>query len=99
VCKLDKSFYGLKQAPHAWFTKLSKKLYELNFKGYKADTSLFFYNKNGLTIFIFVYIDDIIVTSSKPKGITTLLQDLKKDFSLKDLGDLYFFHGIDVNRT
>jgi hypothetical protein len=70
VCKLDKSLYGLKQAPRAWFAKLSRKLYELGFKGSKADTSLFFYNKNGLNMFILVYVDDIIATSSKPEGIT-----------------------------
>jgi hypothetical protein len=99
VCKLDKSLYRLKQAPCAWFAKLSNKLHELGFKGSKADSSLFFYNKNGMTIFILGYVDDIIITSSKPEGITTLLQDLKKDFSLKDLGDLHFFLGIEVNRT
>jgi hypothetical protein len=64
VCKLDKSLYGIKQAPRAWFAKLSKKLCELGFKGSKADTSLFYYNKNGVSIFILVYVDDIIVASS-----------------------------------
>jgi hypothetical protein len=80
VCKLDKSLYGLKQAPHAWFAKLSNKLHELSFKGSKADSSLFFYNKNEMIIFILVYVDDVIITSSKPEGITEHLQDLKKDF-------------------
>jgi histone deacetylase 1/2 len=29
----------------------------------------------------------------------TLLQDLKDDFSLKDLGDLHFFLGIEVKKV
>jgi hypothetical protein len=60
---------------------------------------LFYYNKNGVSIFILIYVVDIIVASSTQEGVTTLLQDLKKDFQLKDLGDLHFFLGIEVNKT
>jgi hypothetical protein len=62
---LIKALYGLKQAPRAWFAKLSKKLYDLRFKGSKADTSLFYCNRNGISMFIPMYVDDIIVASSK----------------------------------
>jgi hypothetical protein len=48
-------------------------------------------------MFIHVYVDDIIVASSTSEGVTTLLQDLKKDLSLKDLGDLHYFLGIEFN--
>jgi hypothetical protein len=61
--------------------------------------SLFYYHKNHVSMFILVYVDDIIVASSTQEGITTLLQDLKKDFSLKDIGDLHYFLGIEVNKT
>ena len=94
VCRLDKSLYGLKQAPRAWFSRLSSKLQELGFLASKADTSLFIYNKSGIIIFVLVYVDDIIVTSSSSKAITSLLQDLGSAFALKDLGDFHFFLGI-----
>jgi hypothetical protein len=90
VCKLDKVLYGPKQAPQAWFAKLSKKLCDLDFNGSKADTSLFYYNKNDISMFILIYIDDIIVASSTQEAMTVLLQDLKKDFSLKNLGELHY---------
>jgi hypothetical protein len=90
VCKLDKALYGLKQAPRAWFAKLSKKLCDLDFNGSKADTSLFYYNKNDISMFILIYIDGIIVASSTQEVVTVLLQDLKKDFSLKNLGELHY---------
>jgi len=64
VCKLDKAIYGLKQAPRAWYSRLSEKLIKLGFQASKADTSLFFYDKEGVTIFLLVYVDDIIVASS-----------------------------------
>jgi hypothetical protein len=64
VCRLDKALYGLKQAPHAWYFHLSTKLQSLGFCASKADTSLFFYNKGGVTIFMLIYVDDIVVASS-----------------------------------
>jgi hypothetical protein len=46
-----------------------------------------------------VYVDDIIVTSSKPQVVTTLLKNLGDEFALKDLGDLHYFLGIAVTKT
>jgi hypothetical protein len=40
VCRLDKSLYGLKQVPHAWYFRLSSNLQSLGFCAFKADTSL-----------------------------------------------------------
>jgi histone deacetylase 1/2 len=72
VCRLDKALYGLKQTPKAWYSRLSLKLIELGFKPSKSDTSLFIYSNNGVTIFMLIYVDDIIVTSSSPNAVTTL---------------------------
>ncbi|XP_043687457.1 uncharacterized mitochondrial protein AtMg00810-like [Telopea speciosissima] len=46
-----------------------------------------------------MYVDDIIVTGSDPSMGSTLLHRLSQEFSIKDLGDLHFFLGIEVNRT
>jgi histone deacetylase 1/2 len=40
VCKLHKSIYGLRQAPRAWFSRLTNKLQAIGFKGSQADHSL-----------------------------------------------------------
>lgn len=98
VCKLDKAFYGLKQAP-AWYDRLCGKLTSLGFKPSKADTSLFYYNRGQHTMFVLVYIDDIIVASSSQEATDALLEDLEKEFALKDLGDIHFFLGIEVKRS
>ena len=98
ICKLDKSLYGLKQAPRAWYSRLSSKLQDLGFIPSKADTSLFLYNKSGITIFILVYVDDIIVASSSDEATSVLLQTLSTHFALKDLGDLHFFLSIKVRK-
>lgn len=68
VCKLDKALYGLKQAPRAWYDRLCGKLEALEFVPSKADTSLFYYNKGGHSLFVLVYVDDIIVASSSQEA-------------------------------
>jgi hypothetical protein len=98
ICRLDKALYGLKQAPRSWYSRLSSKLYTLGFLPSKADTSLFLYNKSGLTVYILIYVDDIIVTSSSDQAISTLLHNLSSEFALKDLGDLNYFLGLEVHQ-
>jgi len=50
-------------------------------------------------MFILVYVDDIIVTSSTRDATSVLLQDLNKELALKDHGDLNYFLGIEVNKV
>ncbi|KAF5465899.1 hypothetical protein F2P56_015863 [Juglans regia] len=96
VCKLKKSIYGLKQAPRAWFAKLSDKLLSLGFRCSASDSSLFILRTASTSIFILVYVDDIIVTGSCSKLIYEFVQSLGSYFPVKDLGPLHFFFGIEV---
>jgi hypothetical protein len=98
VCKLEKALYELKQAPRVWYSKLSVKLVQLGFVISKADTLLFIYNKEGVIIYLLVYVDDIIVASSSSKVVTALLHDLRSDFALKDLGELHYFLRVQVKK-
>jgi histone deacetylase 1/2 len=59
---------------------------------------LFFYNKGGVTIYMLVYVDDIVVVSSSDSAVDALLHDLGMDFALKDLGELHYFLGIEVKK-
>ena len=70
ACKLDKALYGLKQAPRAWYSRLCHKMQALGFIPSKSDTSLFIYNKSNTCIFVLIYVDVIIVTSSSNEAIT-----------------------------
>jgi hypothetical protein len=98
VCKLDKALYGLKQASRAWHAKFTSKLIKLGFHASKADMSLFIYDNQGVTMFLLVYVDDIIVTSSSPATVDALLRDLQSDFALKDIGNFHYFLGIQVKK-
>jgi hypothetical protein len=99
VCKLDKALYSLKQAPRAWYSWLSKKLCELGFHASKADTSLFYFHHNDITMFVLVYVDDIIIASSSQKAMKHLLHKLNQEFTLKYLGGLHYFLGIEVHNV
>jgi hypothetical protein len=52
-----------------------------------------------IIIFLLVYIDDIIVASSSASMVSDLLSALQKDFTLKDLGSLHYFLGVEVKQN
>jgi hypothetical protein len=98
ICKLDKAIYGLNQAPHAWYSRLRVKLQSLRFTSSKADSS-FFYSDRSCTIFVLLYVADIIIASSSMKYANALIHKLNQEFTLKDLGNLHYFLSIEVRRT
>jgi hypothetical protein len=92
-----KALYGLKQALRAWHSKLTSKLCHLKFKPCKTDTSLFIYTSTNLTMYVLAYVDDLIIVSSSEVATTHLLWQLDQEFTIKDLGRLHYFLGIEVN--
>ena len=99
VCRLHKALYGLKQAPRAWFERLHKALLQFGFVSSKADQSLFFRITSTHTTYILVFVDDILITGSNADVVTTLIKLLDVKFSLKDLGEITYFLGIQVTHT
>uniref|UniRef100_A0A2N9FDU4 Reverse transcriptase Ty1/copia-type domain-containing protein n=1 Tax=Fagus sylvatica TaxID=28930 RepID=A0A2N9FDU4_FAGSY len=97
VCKLQKALYGLKQAPRAWFSRLSTRLIALGFHGSRSDSSLFIFKDSDMTMYVLIYVDDIIITCSKTPAIDALLHSLTADFAVKDLGNLNFFLGVEYS--
>ena len=96
VCRLKKSIYGLKQASRMWFAKL---LHELHIQGFlqsKNDYSLFIKKFGGHTTIATVYVDDILLIGDNIAEINSLKAHLHKVFSIKDLGFLNYFLGIEI---
>ncbi|RZC16945.1 Retrovirus-related Pol polyprotein from transposon RE1 [Glycine soja] len=96
VCRLKKALYGLKQAPRAWYTELRVFLLSLGFVNSTADASLFIYQKPEVTLYLLVYVDDIIITGNSSAELSKLIATLAARFSLKDLGCLSYFLGVEV---
>jgi histone deacetylase 1/2 len=74
-------------------------LLAFGFVASKSDTSLFIYHKSNVTIYMLIYVDDIIVASSCQAATDALLRDLRHEFALEDLGDLHYFLGIEVTHA
>ena len=99
LCRLFKALYGLKQAPRAWHARLGSVLRALGFIPSTADTSLFLLQRPEVTMYLLVYVDDIILISSSDVAADRLVAALSGDFAVKDLGALHFFLGLEVSRS
>ncbi|KAJ1701542.1 hypothetical protein LUZ63_001321 [Rhynchospora breviuscula] len=96
ICKLRKALYGLKQAPRAWFSKLKTFLLAHKFVSAQSDHSLFILQTSTVIIYLLVYVDDIIITGNNDAAIQEIMHSLDNHFSIKNLGDLNYFLGIEV---
>lgn len=99
VLRLKKAVYGLKQAPRAWYNALKDFLLSIGFKNSVADASLFILRSGSQFIYILVYVDDIIITGTSKVEITRVTNLLASRFSLKELGELSYFLGMEATRT
>nr|GEV25896.1 retrovirus-related Pol polyprotein from transposon TNT 1-94 [Tanacetum cinerariifolium] len=65
VYKVEKSLYGLHQAPRAWYETMSTYLLDNGFKKGHIDKTLFIKRNKGDILLVQVYVDDIIFGSTK----------------------------------
>ena len=96
VCRLKKAIYGLKQVSWAWYNELKQFLLQNGFVNSHSETSLFIFNTNSCVLFLLVYVDDIIVTGSDDARVDEFVTTLARNFSIKDLGNLSYFLGVEV---
>ncbi|GMI86678.1 cysteine-rich RLK (RECEPTOR-like protein kinase) 8 [Hibiscus trionum] len=100
VCKLNKSLYGLKQSPRAWFERFAKAMVKNGFKQSQADHTLFRkVATTGKMTLLIVYVDDIIITGDNSREIENLKVVLAREFETKELGSLRYFLGMEVGRS
>lgn len=99
VCHLLKILYWLKQAPRMWFSKLSYTLLADDFTQSKSDPSLFTKMSESSITLILIYVDDLLLAGNSPAAITELKAMLSRSFHMKDLGNINYFLGLEINKS
>lgn len=96
VCLLRKSLYGLKQAPRAWNKKLSNTLVKIGFIGTPSEPCVFKKLFGQELVILGIFVDDIIVFYNSELTFDIVKKNLSKYFSLKDLGILKYYLGLEI---
>ncbi len=99
VCKLQKSLYGLKQSPRAWNQKLDAFLQSIEFMKSEDDPSVYVAQVGDVNFFIVVFVNDLILVCNDQNKLLQIKEELNQKFEMKDLGELHFFLGMEVERN
>ena len=59
-------------SPHAWFGKFNQVVEKFGMQKSKSDHSVFYRNSSSGIILLVVYVDNIVITESDSKGISSL---------------------------
>lgn len=101
VYKLNKAVYGLKQAAKSWYEKINKVLTEtLKFRKLSSEPCVFVYSQEGKYIIIALYVDDIMLFSTKTSQNKKeeIKKELMKQFEMKDLGQASHILGMSITK-
>ncbi|GKD57907.1 uncharacterized mitochondrial protein-like protein, partial [Tanacetum coccineum] len=98
VYKVEKSLYGLHQAPRAWYETLSTYLLDNGFQRGTIDKTLFVKRQKCDILLVQVYVDDIIFGSIKNDLCNAFEKLMHEKFQMSYVGELTFFLGLQMNQ-
>ena len=97
--RINKSIYGLKQAPKAWFEKLNKSLIELQFTPLQYEPCIFIYTRSeNEKYYLFLYVDDTLIAGKDLDFIKYLVSLIQAKHDIKIIGEPKFILGIKLTR-
>ena len=96
VYRLQKALYGLRESPLCWFQCLDQYLKVLGFTNFKIDSCLYSLKYNGHSIYLLVYVDDLLICGSDIDLINTIKSKLSLKFCMKLLGPVSNYLGIQI---
>ncbi|GAA0167487.1 transmembrane signal receptor [Lithospermum erythrorhizon] len=99
VCRLNKSLFGLKQAPRYWYKRFDSFIPSLGYNRLISDPCTYFkmLGKDDYIILL-LYVDDMLVAGPNKDRIKELKAQLAKEFEMKDLGPANKILGMQIHR-
>jgi hypothetical protein len=82
--------------PRAWYIRFATYLLTLGFVEAKSDTFLFIFHCGTDTLYLLLYVVDIVLTASSTSFLQHTISALKLDFTMKDLDPLHNFFGVSI---
>ena len=82
VFKLNKALYGPKQAPKAWYDRLSKFLLENDFTRESVDKTLFIQRKYNELLIVQIYVEDIIFGATNENLCNEFTKLIQEEFQM-----------------
>uniref|UniRef100_A0AAV1TTL5 Reverse transcriptase Ty1/copia-type domain-containing protein n=1 Tax=Peronospora matthiolae TaxID=2874970 RepID=A0AAV1TTL5_9STRA len=71
---------------------------KIGFKKCESDYCIYIKRDEQRTIFVALYVDDLIIVSSSNKSLCETKNALNERFEMTDMGKLKFFLGIEIER-
>ncbi|CAN1248499.1 Retrovirus-related Pol polyprotein from transposon TNT 1-94 [Linum perenne] len=97
--KLRKALYGLRQAPRAWYDRLSTFLLTKGYKRGQVDNTLFIKGSKSDILIVQIYVDDIVFGSPNESLCQEFSNLMTSSFEMSMIGELKFFLGLQINQT
>ncbi|CAI7744818.1 unnamed protein product [Closterium sp. NIES-54] len=96
VCQLQKSLYGIKQAPMLWQQYLHARLIRIGFRQLPHDQGMYRLKKDTDYILLIVYVDDLLYIVSTNNVTTWFEGELQKDLTLTVSSTVTQYLGLNV---
>ncbi|CAI7910235.1 unnamed protein product [Closterium sp. NIES-54] len=96
VCQLQKSLYGIKQAPRLWQQYLHTRLTRIGFKQLPHDQGMYRFTKDDDYILLIVYVDDLLYIGSTDNVTTWFEGELQKDLTLTVSSTVTQYLGLNI---
>ncbi|CAI7803213.1 unnamed protein product [Closterium sp. NIES-53] len=96
VCQLQKSLYGIKQAPRLWQQYLHTRLTRIGFKQLPHDQGMYRLSKGDDYILLIVYVDDLLYIGSNDDITTWFEGELQQDLTLMVSSTVTQYLGLNI---
>ncbi|CAI7857817.1 unnamed protein product [Closterium sp. NIES-53] len=96
VCQLQKSLYGIKQAPRLWQQHLHARLVRIGFYQLPHDQGMYRLTKGTNYILLIVYVDDLLYIGSTDDITTWFEREMERDLTLTVATTVIQYLGLNI---